>query len=75
MSFVPDVSTARRPLCVQPHYDDNDLGAGGTIASLAARGAEVAYLTATDDLVGVKDASLIRRFCRAVRDADVAPPM
>ncbi len=23
---------------------------------------------------GVKDASLIRRFCRAVRDADVAPP-
>ena len=45
-------------LCVQPHYDDNDIGAGGTIAALAAAGAEVHYLTVTDDLVGVLDPSL-----------------
>jgi LmbE family N-acetylglucosaminyl deacetylase len=45
-------------LCVQPHYDDNDLGAGGTIAALSDAGARIAYLTVTDDLVGVRDASL-----------------
>ncbi len=49
---------ARRVLCVQPHYDDNDLGIGGTVAALADGGAEVHYLTATDDLVGVRDPDL-----------------
>ena len=58
MADIPDLKQARRVLCVQPHYDDNDIGAGGTIASLAAAGADVWYLTATDDLVGVLDASL-----------------
>jgi len=55
---IPDLSQARRLLCVQPHYDDNDLGAGGVIATLAAGGAEVAYLTVADDLLGVLDADL-----------------
>jgi N,N'-diacetylchitobiose non-reducing end deacetylase len=55
---IPDLESARRVLCVQPHYDDNDIGAGGTIAALAARGAQIAYVTATDDLIGVRDASL-----------------
>jgi LmbE family N-acetylglucosaminyl deacetylase len=53
-----DLFAARRVLCVQPHYDDNDIGAGGTIARLADAGAEVHYLTVTDDLAGVLDASL-----------------
>jgi LmbE family N-acetylglucosaminyl deacetylase len=52
---------ARRVLCVQPHYDDNDLGAGGTIAALADAGAELHYLTVADDLVGVLDRSLSDR--------------
>ena len=55
---LPDPSSAKRLLCVQPHYDDNDIGAGGCIAALADAGAEVHYLTVTDDLVGVLDASL-----------------
>jgi len=54
----PDLSTARTVLCVQPHYDDNDIGAGGTIAALSEAGADVYYLTATDDLVGVIDDTL-----------------
>jgi LmbE family N-acetylglucosaminyl deacetylase len=58
MPLIPDLREARRLLCIQPHYDDNDLGAGGTIAALAAAGAEIHYLTVTDDLVGVLDASL-----------------
>lgn len=55
---TPDLWQARRVLCVQPHYDDNDIGAGGTIARLAEEGAEVWYLTVTDDLMGVLDTSL-----------------
>ena len=55
---LPDLFSARRVLCIQPHYDDNDLFAGGTIAVLRDRGAEIVYLTVTDDLVGVLDQSL-----------------
>lgn len=55
---IPDIFSARRILCVQPHYDDNDIAAGGTFAQLARRGAEVIYLTVTDDLAGVVDRSL-----------------
>src|SRR5262245_17230266 len=58
MSRVPDLMRARRLLCVQPHYDDNDIGAGGTIAALAEAGAEIHYLTVADDLVGVLDRAL-----------------
>jgi LmbE family N-acetylglucosaminyl deacetylase len=54
----PDPQAAKRILAIQPHYDDNDIGAGGALAALAAAGAEVDYLTVTDDLVGVLDASL-----------------
>ncbi len=50
--------TARRVLCVQPHYDDNDLGAGGALAALHDAGTELIYLTVTDDLMGLVDASL-----------------
>jgi LmbE family N-acetylglucosaminyl deacetylase len=52
---IPTLTQARRILCIQPHYDDNDLGAGGTLAALAASGAEIIYLTVTDDLVGLVD--------------------
>ncbi|MDJ0789830.1 MAG: PIG-L family deacetylase [Myxococcota bacterium] len=55
---IPDLTRARRLLCVQPHYDDNDLAAGGTIATLAAAGAHVVYLTVADDLLGVLDPAL-----------------
>ena len=42
-------------LCIQPHYDDNDIGAGGTIAWLHDLGKEIIYLTVTDDLIGITD--------------------
>jgi N,N'-diacetylchitobiose non-reducing end deacetylase len=54
----PDLFTAKRVLVVQPHYDDNDIFAGGTLAKLAESGVELVYLTVTDDLVGVIDQSL-----------------
>jgi LmbE family N-acetylglucosaminyl deacetylase len=53
-----DLHKAKRILCIQPHYDDNDLGAGGTLAALSVAGAVLFYLTVTDDLVGVIDSRL-----------------
>jgi LmbE family N-acetylglucosaminyl deacetylase len=58
---IPDLRGARRLLCVQPHYDDNDLAAGGTLATLSLEGAEVHYLTVADDLLGVLDPELGKR--------------
>ena len=55
---IPNIFSAKRILCVQPHYDDNDIAAGGTFALLKKAGAEIVYLTVTDDLMGVVDRSL-----------------
>lgn len=55
--LVDEFLCAKRVLCVQPHYDDNDIYAGGTIARLHESGAEIIYLTVTDDLVGFLDQS------------------
>jgi len=52
---IPDIRKAKRVLAVQPHYDDNDISAGGTLAALGEGGAELYYLTMSDDLVGVID--------------------
>lgn len=45
----PDITKAKRVLFVQPHPDDNQIGAGGTIAYLRSLGIEVYELTVTDD--------------------------
>src|SRR5512133_3832168 len=55
---IPDFFSAKRILCIQPHYDDNDMAAAGTLIQLAQKGAEVIYLTVTDDLMGINDVSL-----------------
>ena len=55
---TPNIFDAKRVLCIQPHYDDNDIAAAGTLLLLQQNGAELFYLTATDDLMGVVDQSL-----------------
>ncbi len=45
----PDLSKAKRVLFVQPHPDDNEIGAGGTMAWLISLGVEVWELTVLDD--------------------------
>ena len=55
---IPNIFEAKRILCVQPHYDDNDIAASGILTQLAKNGAEIIYLTVTDDLMGVVDSSL-----------------
>ena len=55
---IPDVFSAKRILCIQPHYDDNDIAAAGLLKQLVDHGAEITYLTVTDDLMGVVDDTL-----------------
>jgi len=46
---------SKRVLAFQAHYDDTDISVGGLISLLIAQGAEVLYVTATDDLAGIVD--------------------
>jgi LmbE family N-acetylglucosaminyl deacetylase len=46
---------SNRILCVAPHPDDCELGAGGTIASLSRSGKEVYIVVATDGGLGTYD--------------------
>ncbi|MEP6894972.1 MAG: PIG-L deacetylase family protein [Chloroflexota bacterium] len=55
---IPNIFEAKRILCVQPHYDDNDMAVSGTLIRLVKNGAELIYLTVTDDLMGIEDVSL-----------------
>ena len=55
---TPDIFAAKRILCIQPHYDDNDIGAAGILTQLARKGAEIIYITVTNDLMGVVDDTL-----------------
>lgn len=45
----------KKVLCVQPHPDDCEYGAGATLAELADLGVEVVYLTLTDGGKGTAD--------------------
>ncbi len=67
---IPELMSARRVLAIQPHYDDNDIGAGGTLVLLHQNGAEIHYLTVTDDLVGVLDTSLTPAQARKVLERE-----
>ena len=55
MPLIPDLRQARRVLCVQPHYDDNDIGAGGTIAQWSAQGRKVVLVVCTNGDKGTSD--------------------
>lgn len=64
---LPRIEACRRVLCVQPHPDDTEIGAGGTVARLARSGAEVFYLTVTDGAAGTTDGSMDPQRLRALR--------
>ena len=49
---IPNLFDMQRALFIQPHPDDNDIGAGATIAKLTASGIEVHYLTVSDGSSG-----------------------
>ncbi len=49
--------TPRKVLVILAHPDDPEFGAGGTIAKLAAQGAEIHYAIVTDGSKGSEDAA------------------
>ena len=67
---IPDLEGAKRLLCVQPHPDDNEVGAGATIAKLADKGCEVIFLTVTDGSKGTADPSVSAEELMARRCAE-----
>ncbi len=52
---LPDLEKCASLLCVQPHPDDNEVGAGATIAKLVKSGCRVTYLTITDGRIGTSE--------------------
>ena len=50
---TPDIMQAKRVLAIQAHYDDTDIFVGGLVSLLALQGAQILYVTATDDLAGI----------------------
>lgn len=73
----PNLLTARRLLAVQPHPDDNEIGAGALVARLAAQGAVIRYVTVTDGSMGTTDRSLAPERLAEIRrgEADAAAEM
>lgn len=55
---TPDLLKADHILCVQPHPDDMEIGAGATIAHLTSAGKTITCLTVTDGSVGTYDPSV-----------------
>lgn len=58
-------------LCVQPHPDDNEVGAGGTLARLAANGCLVYYVTVTDGRYGGSESAVSAEALVRVRQAEL----
>ncbi len=52
---VPDLLKTDSLLCIQPHPDDMEIGAGGTLAKMAASGVIITALTVTDGSAGTYD--------------------
>lgn len=57
---LPDLLDVRSVVCVQPHPDDNELGAAGTLLALAERGCKIIFVTVTDGGAGVPNSTMSR---------------
>ncbi len=69
---IPELLKARKILCVQPHPDDADLAAGGTIARLVEMGAQVTYLTLSDGCLGTYDPAVKPNQLTGIRQREQA---
>lgn len=68
---IPDLEGCRSLLCIQPHPDDNEVGAAGTIAKLTAKGCRVTYLTVTDGGNGTSDPTVSKEEIAKIRREEV----
>ncbi len=62
---LPRIEESRNVLCVLPHPDDGELGAGGTVARLKSLGAKVTYALVTGGGAGIRGKS--REEAREIR--------
>lgn len=67
----PDILSAKKVLCIQPHADDNEIGMGGIVAALTAKGIVVDYLTVTDGALGAYVPECAGEVLVAVRKGEV----
>lgn len=66
----PELMSCASILCIQPHPDDNEVGAGATIAKLAGAGCDITYLTATDGSMGTLDPGVSKESLIRTRKAE-----
>ncbi len=50
---LPPLLDVQSIVCVQPHPDDNEIGAAGTLMALAARSCKIIFVTVTDGRAGL----------------------
>ncbi len=55
---IPDLFKTEHLLCIQPHPDDLEIGAGATVARLYRAGVNITWLTVTNGSAGTYDPSV-----------------
>lgn len=55
---IPNIELSKKILAVQPHPDDLELFAGGTLAKMAEKGIEITYITVTKGGYGTYDQNI-----------------
>jgi LmbE family N-acetylglucosaminyl deacetylase len=67
---MTEQSQPRRALVIGAHPDDNEFGAGGTIAGLVQQGWEVTYIICTNGNKGTKDPAISSHRLAELREAE-----
>jgi LmbE family N-acetylglucosaminyl deacetylase len=67
---LPDLLDVRSIVCVQPHPDDNEVGAAGTLMALAERGCKIVFVTVTDGGAGLPRPDMTREEIVEIRRAE-----
>ena len=71
-SLPPELDGIGRALFIQPHPDDNEIGAGGLMVKLVSSGTEVWELTVTDDRLDCSPEDFQDGFSLRQREAHTA---
>ncbi len=73
--YYPTLDQIKSALFIQPHPDDNEIGAGGTIAILRKKGVKVYGLTVTEGRGGSNDPSITPEKLGEIRKLEAAEAM
>ncbi|AAM25112.1 LmbE family N-acetylglucosaminyl deacetylase [Caldanaerobacter subterraneus subsp. tengcongensis MB4] len=67
---LPPILEVKNVLCVQPHPDDNEIGAGGFLSILKEKGAKITFVTVTDGRKGLPTREITHDEIVKIRDAE-----